>query len=97
MYYPSTCLEGLRETTKNVSQDSRSRRLRKARYIVKMGETRNAHRIFLGKPLWKLPIGRSRKRWVYYIKIYLGRQAVRIGGGWTGLMIILNCRIGRMN
>jgi hypothetical protein len=29
-----------------------------------MGKTRNAYRIFLGKPEGKRPLGRPRRRWV---------------------------------
>jgi hypothetical protein len=35
-----------------------------------MGETRNAYRIFVGKPEGKTPLGRPRRRWVDNIKIY---------------------------
>jgi hypothetical protein len=33
------------------------------------GEKRNAHRILVGKPEGKLPLGRSRRRWEDNIKI----------------------------
>jgi hypothetical protein len=33
---------------------------------------RNAYRILMGKPKRKRPLGRPRRRWVYYIKIHLG-------------------------
>jgi hypothetical protein len=35
------------------------------------GETRNACTILVGKPEGKRPLGRSRRRWVNNIKIYL--------------------------
>jgi hypothetical protein len=34
-----------------------------------MGEKRNAHRIFVGKPEEKIPLGRPRRRWVDNIKM----------------------------
>jgi hypothetical protein len=39
--------------------------------IPRMGETRNAYRILVGKPEGKRPLGRLRRRWVYNIKIDL--------------------------
>jgi hypothetical protein len=36
-----------------------------------MGAKRNANRILVGKPEGKRPLGRSRCRWVYNIKMYL--------------------------
>jgi hypothetical protein len=44
-----------------------------------MGETRNAYRIFVGKPEGKRPLGRRRSRWVDNIQIYL-REI-----GWDGM------------
>jgi hypothetical protein len=44
-----------------------------------MGEKGNAHRILVGKPERKRPLGRSRRRWVDNIKINL-REI-----GWGGM------------
>jgi hypothetical protein len=35
------------------------------------GEKRNAHRILVGKPEGKTPLGRTRRRWVDNIKVDL--------------------------
>jgi hypothetical protein len=46
----------------------KSRRMRWAGHVARMGETRNAYRIFVGKPEGNRPLGRPRCRWVDNIK-----------------------------
>jgi hypothetical protein len=46
----------------------KSRRMRWARHLARMGEKRNAYRILVGKPEGKRPLGRPRRRWVGNIK-----------------------------
>jgi hypothetical protein len=48
-------------------------------HAARMGEHRNAYRIFVGKPEEKRPVGRSRRRWVNNIKMNL-REI-----GWDGM------------
>jgi hypothetical protein len=57
----------------------KSRRMRWARHIARMGAKRNAYRIFVGKPEGKRPLGRPRRRWEDIIKIDL-REI-----GWGGM------------
>jgi hypothetical protein len=57
----------------------KSRRMRWAGHAVRMGMTRNASRILLGKPEGKRPLGRPRCRWVDNIKIDLKET------GWGGM------------
>jgi hypothetical protein len=45
--------------------------MRWAGHVARMGETRNAYRILLGKTEGKRPLGRPRRRWVDNIKIDL--------------------------
>jgi hypothetical protein len=61
----------------NIIRMMKSRRMRWARHVARMGETRNAYRILVGKPEGKRPLGRPRRRWVDNIKI--DRM------GWYGL------------
>ncbi|KAJ4438739.1 hypothetical protein ANN_14690 [Periplaneta americana] len=53
--------EGRRET----------RRLRWARHVARMGESRNAYRVLVGRPEGKRPLGRPRRRWEDIIKMDL--------------------------
>jgi hypothetical protein len=47
-------------------------RMRWAGHIARMGEKRNAYRLFVGKPEGKRPLGRPRRRWVDNIRMDLG-------------------------
>jgi hypothetical protein len=42
----------------------KSRRMRCTGYLARMGETRNAYRVLIGKPEGKRLLGRPRRRWV---------------------------------
>jgi hypothetical protein len=68
-----------------------------------MGETRNAYRILVGKPIGKKPLGRLRRRWVNYIKMHLrhigwdGRDWIELTQDrdqWRALMnTVMNLRV----
>jgi hypothetical protein len=49
----------------------KSRRMRWAGHVTRIGEKRNAYRIFVGKPKEKRPLGIPRRRWVDNIKMDL--------------------------
>jgi hypothetical protein len=49
----------------------KSRRVRWAWYVPRMGEKRNAYRILVGKSEGKRPLGRPRRRWVDDVKTSL--------------------------
>jgi hypothetical protein len=55
----------------------KSRRMRWAGHVARMGETRNAYRILMGKAEGKRPLGRLRCRWVDNIKMDL--REIRMG------------------
>jgi hypothetical protein len=46
----------------------KSRRMRWAGHVARMGEKRNAYRLLVGKPEGKRPLGRPRRRWVDNIR-----------------------------
>jgi hypothetical protein len=50
----------------------KSRRIRWAAHVARMGERRNAYRLLVGKPEGKRALGRPRRRWVDNIKMDLG-------------------------
>jgi hypothetical protein len=49
----------------------KARRMRWAGHVVRMGEVRVAHNIFVGKPEGRRPLGRPRRRWEDNIKMDL--------------------------
>jgi hypothetical protein len=62
----------------------KSRRMRWAGHVARMGEKRNAYRLLVGKLEGKRPLGRPRRRWVDNIGMDLGEM----GWGdvdWMGL------------
>jgi hypothetical protein len=44
-------------------------RMRWAGHVARMGEKRNAYRIFVGQPVERRPLGSPRLRWVDNIKM----------------------------
>ena len=49
----------------------KSRRMRWAGHVARMGEGRGVHRVLVGKPEGKRPMGRLRRRWDDNIKMDL--------------------------
>jgi hypothetical protein len=49
------------------------RRMRWAGHVARMGETRNAYRILVGKPERKIPLGRPKRMWWTVLKYTLER------------------------
>ena len=63
----------------------KSRRMRWAGHVARMWEDRGVHRVLVGKPEGKRPLGRPRRRWDDNIKMDL--QEVRRGrGDWMELV-----------
>jgi hypothetical protein len=68
----------------NIIRIIKSRRMRWAGHVPRMGERRNAYRLLVGKPEGKRPLGRPKRRWVDNIKM----DILEIGWGgvdWIGL------------
>jgi len=68
----------------NIVRVIKSRRMRWAQNVARMGEERGVYRVLLGKPERKRPMGRPRQRWVDNIRMDL--QEVECGYmDWIGL------------
>ena len=81
----------------------RSRRIRWAGHVVHMGERRGVHRVLVGKPEGKRPLGRPRCRWVDNIKMDLQEvgcgsmdwiELVQDRDRWRALVnVVMNIRV----
>jgi hypothetical protein len=68
----------------NIVRVIKSRRMRWAGHVARMGEGRGAYRVLVGRPEGKRPLGRPRRRWEDNIKMDLGE--IRIdGANWIQL------------
>ena len=76
----------------NISRVIKSRRMRWAGHVARMGEERGVHRVLVRKPKGKRPLGRPRldgwiilgwisRRWDVGIRTGLGWPRIQTGGG----------------
>ena len=68
----------------NIVRVVKSRRMRWAGHVVRMGDGRVVHRVLIGKPEGKRPLGRPRRRWEDNIKIDFQEMGGACGG-WMDL------------
>ena len=67
----------------NIVRVVKSRRMRWAGHVARMGEGRGVHRVLMGKPEGKRALGRPRRRWKDNIKMDL--REGEGGGDWMEL------------
>jgi hypothetical protein len=72
------------QVSPSIFRTIKSRRMRWAGHVARMGEKMNASRILLGKAEGKRPLRRPRRRWVDNIKMNL-REIGWDGMDWTDL------------
>jgi len=61
--------------------------MRWAGHVAHMGEGRVVHRVLVGKPEGKRPLGRPRCRWEDNIKMDFRKWEGIVGTGWSWLRI----------
>jgi len=67
----------------NILRVVKSRRMRWSGHVARMGEGRGVHRVLVGKPEGKRPLGRPRHRWEDNIKwIFVKWEGVETGWSW---------------
>jgi len=74
----------------NIVQVVKSRRMRWAGHVACMGEGRGVHRVLVGKPEGRRPLGRPRCRWEDNIKT----DILEVGGGFGDWMELAQDREG---
>jgi hypothetical protein len=68
----------------NIVRVIKSRRLRWAGHLARMGEGRGVYGVSVGKSEGKRPLGRPRRRWEDNIKLYLREIGIE-GANWIRL------------
>ena len=67
----------------NIVRVVKSRKMRWAGYVARMGEGRGVHRVLVGKPEEKRPLGRPRRRWEDNIEMDLQEVRGDVGIRWS--------------
>ena len=65
----------------------KSRRMRWAGHVARMGKDRGVHRVLVGKTEGKRPLGDQRRRWEDNIKMDLQEVGGAVETGWSWLGI----------
>jgi hypothetical protein len=68
----------------NIVRVIKSRRMRWAGHVARMGEGRGVYRILVGRPEGKRPLGRPRRRWEDNFKMDLRETGID-GANWIQL------------
>jgi len=68
----------------NILRVIKSRRMRWAGHVARMGEERGVYRVLVGKPEGRRPLGRPRRRWVNSIRTDL-QEVGCVYMDWIGL------------
>ena len=71
----------------NIVRVVKSRRMRWAEHLARMGEGRVVHRVLVGKPVGKRPVGTPRHRWRIIISWIFRKWEGVVGTGWSWLRI----------
>jgi hypothetical protein len=86
-------------SSQNFIRQIKSRRMRWAGYVARMGERREVYKVLVGKPVGKRPLGRPRRRWEDGIRMDLreiGWRSIEWTSWprWQGLVnTVMNLRV----
>jgi hypothetical protein len=68
-------------SSQNFVRMIKSRKMRWAGHMARMGEGRGVYSVLVGKPEGKRPLGRSRRIWEENVGVWTGSSWLRIGIG----------------
>jgi hypothetical protein len=71
----------------NIVRVIKSRRMRWAGHVARMGEGRGVYRVLVGRPEGKRPLGRPRRKWEDNIKMDLRETGIDGANGFSWLRI----------
>jgi hypothetical protein len=87
----------------NIVRVIKSRRLRWAEHVARMGEGRGIYRVLVGRPESKRPLGRPRRRWENNIKMDLREIGIDVANWillaqdrvqwWAFVNTVMNFRV----
>jgi hypothetical protein len=69
-------------SSQNIIRQVKSRRMRWARHVARLGEETKVYKVLVGKSEGKRPLGRPRRRWENGIRMDIRE----IGWGWVDLI-----------
>ena len=67
----------------NIMRVVKSRRMRWAGHVARMGEGKGVHRVLVGKPEGKRPLGRPRRRWGIILRWIFRKWEGVVRTGWS--------------
>ena len=67
----------------NIVRVVKSRRMRWAGHVARMGEGKGVHRVLVGKPEGKRPLGRPRRRWGIILRWIFRKWEGVVRTGWS--------------
>ena len=71
----------------NIVRIVKSRRMRCAGHVARMGQGRGVHRVLVGRPDGKRPLGRPRRRWGIILRWIFRKWEGVVRTGWSWLRI----------
>jgi hypothetical protein len=73
----------------NIVRAIKSRRMRWAGHVARMGKRKDVYRVLVGRPVVKRPLGRPRRRWEDNIKLDLMEIGIDVLGLFRKIQVLV--------